>query len=48
MSRAEPNLSELDSIRIGSARNSTRVRNKPFFELEFDSFKVHEQLGSTR
>jgi len=48
MSRVELNLSELVSIRIGSARNSTRVRYEPFFELEFDSCVVHEQLGSTR
>ena len=42
MSRVESNLPELDSIRIGSARNSTRVRNETFFKLEFGSFKVHE------
>jgi hypothetical protein len=47
MSRVESNLFELDSIRIGSARNSARIRHKLFFQLEFSSFRVHEQSGST-
>jgi len=42
MSRVDSNSSELDSIKIDSARNSTRVW------YEFGSFKVHEQLGSAR
>ncbi|MCH98348.1 hypothetical protein A2U01_0019350, partial [Trifolium medium] len=46
MSRAESNSFELDSIGIGSARNSAQVRHELFFQLEFGSFKVHEQFGS--
>jgi len=48
MSRAESNSSAVDSMRIGSARNSTRVRYEPFVKLEFGSFKIHKQLSSTR
>jgi hypothetical protein len=48
MSRAESNSSELDSIEIGSARNSARIRYELFFQLEFDSFKFHEQFDSPR
>jgi len=48
MSLVESILSELDSIRIGSAQNLTRVQNEHFFQLEFGSFKVHEQLGFAR
>jgi len=31
MSQVEPSSSELDSMRFGSARNSTRVWHEPFF-----------------
>jgi hypothetical protein len=48
MSQAESNLSELGSIEIGSARNSARVRYEFFFQLEFGSFKIHEQFDSAR
>jgi len=42
MSCVESNSFELDSIKIGSIRNSTRVQHGPFLWLEFDSFKAHE------
>jgi hypothetical protein len=48
MSRVESNSSELDSIGISSDRNSARVYYELFFQLEFGSFKVHEQFGSAR
>jgi len=43
-SRIELVWARLDLIRICSAR----VQNELFFQLEFDSFKVHEQFGSAR
>jgi hypothetical protein len=48
MSRAESNLTQLDSINLNSARNSTRVRHELIFQFEFDSIQTHEQLSSTR
>ncbi|KAK2420525.1 hypothetical protein QL285_031241 [Trifolium repens] len=41
-------MSRLDSIIIGSARYSVRVRHELFFQLEFGLFRVHEQSGSAR
>jgi len=44
----EMSRAEFDSIKFSSARNSTWVRHKPFFELELDSIQAHEQLGLSR
>jgi hypothetical protein len=48
MSRAELNSgsARLDSIKISSVLNSTRVRNEIFYQLKFESVQAREQLGS--
>jgi len=46
MSLIEPVWTQLDLIRIGSAWNLVHVQHELFFQLEFDSFKVHEQFSS--
>jgi hypothetical protein len=48
MSRAESNLTQLDSINLNLARNSSRVRHELIFQFEFDSIQTHERLSSTR
>jgi len=48
MSGVELNAYELDSIKMCSPLNSMRVRHELLIELEFISFKIHEQISSAR